>query len=327
MPSAKRERQRANREMGRQEAHAARRSARRKRSATFTTVLVGGLVAVALLLAFLVSRGDDDDVVETESSLTTAAAATTALDTTATARTIGDAAVDGITCDDVVPTAPDPRPTFSAAPEQTIDTTHTYVATLDTSCGAIEITLDVADAPITSNNFVTLARAGFYTATIFHRAVPDFVIQGGDPEGTGAGGPGYEFADENITEPYQQGSVAMANSGPNTNGSQFFICTGTQANCGLTQAYNNFGSVTKGLEVARKIEAFSASDGPPSRTIFLKSVTITETDASGTVVPEPTTTTTAAATTTPATTAAGDTTATTIASTTTTSAATTTTAG
>jgi cyclophilin family peptidyl-prolyl cis-trans isomerase len=215
--------------------------------------------------------------------------------------------VDGITCDTDTPTPPDPRPTFTAAPALTIDATHTYVATVTTSCGAFDITLDAKNAPNTTNNFVFLARAGFYDALTFHRAVPDFVIQGGDPDGNGSGGPGYEFADENITQPYQQGSVAMANSGPNTNGSQFFVCTGTQPNCGLTQAYNNFGMVTKGLEVARKIEAFSAADGPPDRPLYIKTVTITETDASGAVVPEPTTTTTAAAGDS-STTAAGDTT-------------------
>jgi cyclophilin family peptidyl-prolyl cis-trans isomerase len=316
MPSAKRERQRANRDLGREQAAQARRTARRKRSATFTSVLVVGLLAVALLLAFLVSRGDDDD--------DTVATDTSAATTVVTARATGDAAVDAITCDDEVPTGPSPRPTFSAAPPQTIDSTHTYVATFATSCGSFQATLDAVDAPITSNNFVFLARAGFYDGLTFHRAVPDFVIQGGDPDGNGGGGPGYEFADENIDEPYQQGSLAMANSGPNTNGSQFFVCTGTQANCGLTQAYNNFGMVTQGLEVARKLEAFSSADGPPNRPLYIKSVTITETDAGGTVVPEPTTTTAATSDTTAAT---GDTTATTTAATTATSAAATTTTG
>jgi cyclophilin family peptidyl-prolyl cis-trans isomerase len=301
MPSAKRERQRANREMGREQAAQARRTAKRKRSATFTTIVVGGLIALALLLAFLVSRGDDDEgTVATDTTAT--ATATTAANTTGTARTTGDAAVDAITCDEEVPTGPSPRPTFSAAPEQTIDATHTYVATMTTSCGAFEITLDVADAPITSNNFVFLARAGFYDGLTFHRVIQDFVIQGGDPDGTGGGGPGYEFADENIDEPYQQGSLAMANSGPNTNGSQFFVCTGTQSNCGLTQSYNNFGLVTKGLEVARKLEAFAVGESP-TRTLYIKSVTITETDASGAVVPEATTTTAGATDTTAADTA------------------------
>ncbi len=320
MPSAKRERQRANREMGREQAAQARRSARRKRSATLTTVLVVGLVAAALLLAFLVSRGGDDDTVVTETS------STTATTTAGTARTVGDAAVDSITCDSDTPTPPDPRPSFPAAPALTIDATHTYVATLATSCGSFDITLDAKDAPNTTNNFVFLARSGFYDALTFHRAVPDFVIQGGDPDGDGSGGPGYEFADENITQPYQQGSVAMANSGPDTNGSQFFVCTGTQPNCGLTQDYNNFGMVTKGLEVARKIEAFSSGDGPPDRPLYIKTVTITETDASGTVVPEPTTTTTAPAAET-STTAAGATTTAASGATTTSAAATTTSAG
>jgi cyclophilin family peptidyl-prolyl cis-trans isomerase len=317
MPSAKRERQRANRELAREQAAQARRSARRKRSATLTSVLVVGLIAAALLLAYLVSRGGDDDTVATDTS-TSAGVTTTALNTAATARTVGDPAVDGITCDDDVPTPPAERPSFSDPPAQTIDVTHTYVATLTTSCGAFDITLDAKNAPITTNNFVFLARAGFYDATTFHRVFQDFVMQGGDPSASGTGGPGYEFADENITAPYRQGSVAMANSGANTNGSQFFVCTGTQANCGLEQKYSNFGMVTQGLDVARKIEAFAVGQAP-TRTIYLKTVTIKETDASGAVVPEPTTTTTAGATTASA--AAGSTTASTSTGATATSAA------
>jgi cyclophilin family peptidyl-prolyl cis-trans isomerase len=272
---------------------------RRKRSAKWTGLLVGGLVALAVLLAFLVSRGDDDgDGVSTDSSTSTSAAGTPTSAqaiTDGTARTIGDPAVDDITCNDTIPEPNPARPTFTAAPELTIDATHTYVATLTTSCGDIEITLDAANAPNTVNSFVFLIRQGFYDGLTFHRTVPDFVIQSGDPEGTGGGGPGYEFADENTDAPYSQGSLAMANSGPNTNGSQFFICTGTQPNCGLDQAYNNFGTVSAGLEVARKIEAFGAADGPPSRTIFILSASVTETDADGEVVPEPTTTTAAGA--------------------------------
>jgi cyclophilin family peptidyl-prolyl cis-trans isomerase len=298
MPSSKRERQRANREMGREQAAQARRAAKRKRSATYTTVLVVGLVAVALLLAFLVSRGgDDDDTVATDTTAASAAPAVTAAPS-------GDPAVDAIQCDDEVPTGPSPRPTFTEAPEQTIDATHSYVATMTTSCGSFDITLDVADAPITTNNFVALARAGFYDGLTFHRVITDFVVQGGDPDGTGSGGPGYEFADENIDEPYQRGSVAMANSGVDTNGSQFFLCTGSKDNCGLEQKYNNFGLITSGLEVARKLEAFGSAGGTPTRPLYIKSVTITETDASGAVVPGSTATTAAgAADTTAATTA------------------------
>jgi cyclophilin family peptidyl-prolyl cis-trans isomerase len=131
---------------------------------------------------------------------------------------------------------------------------------------------------------VFLARAGFYDGTTFHRAVPDFVIQGGDPTASGTGGPGYVFDDENTAEPYVEGSVAMANAGPGTNGSQFFICTGTRPNCGLTQSFSNFGRVTHGLEAARRIEAWSVEDGPPERPIYLFLVTIVETDENGTVI-------------------------------------------
>ena len=113
---------------------------------------------------------------------------------------------------------------WSAPPAMTIDPKATYTADMTTSEGDIQIRLDPAAAPKTVNNFVFLAREGFYDGLTFHRVIPDFVIQGGDPEGTGSGGPGYSFEDELPDEgQYEVGSVAMANAGPNTNGSQFFI--------------------------------------------------------------------------------------------------------
>ena len=125
--------------------------------------------------------------------------------------------------------APNPKPdpkSYPAPPPQTIDTSHAYTATLATSCGDIVIALDPAEAPVTVNNFVFLARQGFYDGLTFHRVVAGFVIQGGDPTGTGSGDAGYAFDDELPKDGYPTGSVAMANSGPNTNGSQFFIVTG-----------------------------------------------------------------------------------------------------
>ena len=113
----------------------------------------------------------------------------------------------------------------SSPPEMQIDTTGTiYEVTLDTPRGAIVMDLDPRLAPITVNHFVSQARSGFYDGLTFHRVVPGFVIQGGDPEGTGRGGPGYRFADEPVKGEYTLGAVAMANAGPDTNGSQFFIC-------------------------------------------------------------------------------------------------------
>ena len=113
---------------------------------------------------------------------------------------------------------------MASAPAMNINQDATYRVTLGTSKGEIVMELDPKLAPITVNNFVNLARDGYYTGLTFHRVVPDFVIQGGCPEGTGTGGPGYRFDDEPVTGEYVLGAVAMANAGPNTNGSQFFIC-------------------------------------------------------------------------------------------------------
>ena len=114
---------------------------------------------------------------------------------------------------------------YASPPAMSIDPNKSYTATFDTSRGKIVVDLFTRDAPSTVNNFVFLARDGFYNGTKFHRVIPDFMIQGGDPEGTGRGGPGYKFADEVKNNPrkHQRGSLSMANAGPNTNGSQFFI--------------------------------------------------------------------------------------------------------
>jgi cyclophilin family peptidyl-prolyl cis-trans isomerase len=137
-------------------------------------------------------------------------------------------------------------------PEQVIHSGRRYVATLDTGRGEIEMTLDPSRAPKTVNNFVFLAREGFYDGLTFHRVVDGFVVQGGDPEGTGSGGPGYRFEDEPVQGEYIAGSVAMANAGPNTNGSQFFIST-VDNRGRLTKSYNLFGQVTRGMEVVTSI--------------------------------------------------------------------------
>lgn len=187
----------------------------------------------------------------------------------------------GATC---VSRAPDPAPdpkTYSDPPEVTIDTAAAYRATLTTSCGTIVIALDAAAAPVTVNNFVFLAREGFFDGLTFHRVVTGFVIQGGDPEGSGRGGPGYEIPDELPTDGYAPGDVAMANAGPDTAGSQFFIVTGDASS--LPNAYAKLGRVVKGLDVARTIEGFAdptADPGDPAAqtptsTIYIDKVTIT----------------------------------------------------
>ena len=163
---------------------------------------------------------------------------------------------------------------YPAPPSLDIDLAKTYSATLDTNHGEISISLFAEDAPQTVNNFVFLAREGFYDGVIFHRVVPGFVIQGGDPTGTGRGGPGYEFRDElDKPRPYSRGTVAMANSGPNTNGSQFFICL---ADVGLPHSYTIFGEVTDGMDAVDAIAGLSLRGEKPKDDAVIRSVTISE---------------------------------------------------
>jgi cyclophilin family peptidyl-prolyl cis-trans isomerase len=169
---------------------------------------------------------------------------------------------DGRTCSAREPAEPATRPRFNAPPPMTIDRTATYRATLATSCGTIVIRLDPEEAPLTVNNFVFLSRRRFYDGLRFHRVVRGFIVQTGDPEGNGRGGPGYTFADELPSDGYRPGAVAMANAGPDTNGSQFFIVTGDAS--GLPDAYSTFGQVTRGLDVARAIEGFADPRANPA---------------------------------------------------------------
>jgi cyclophilin family peptidyl-prolyl cis-trans isomerase len=134
-----------------------------------------------------------------------------------------------------------------------IDLDTIYQVVITTDRGEITMELDPKLAPNTVNNFVVQARSGFYDGLTFHRVVPQFVIQGGDPEGTGRGGPGYRFDDEPVRGDYTQGAVAMANAGPNTNGSQFFICI-DDCRQKLAPSYNLFGYVTDGIDVARSTQ-------------------------------------------------------------------------
>jgi peptidyl-prolyl cis-trans isomerase B (cyclophilin B) len=143
--------------------------------------------------------------------------------------------------------------TYAAAPELSINTAHHYLVTMKTTRGTITLCLDPALAPITVNNFVFLARNQFYDGLKFHRVVANFVIQGGDPLGTGSGGPGYKFKDEPVRSEYIAGALAMANSGANTNGSQFFICT-VDDRSQLGKLYNLFGFVQSGMDVVTKVQ-------------------------------------------------------------------------
>jgi peptidyl-prolyl cis-trans isomerase B (cyclophilin B) len=143
---------------------------------------------------------------------------------------------------------------YSTPPTMTVDTEKNYTATFDTSRGRITCDLFVKDAPVTVNNFVFLAREGFYDGTVFHRVIKDFMVQGGDPTATGSGGPGYKFADEVKNNPkrHKVGSLSMANAGPNTNGSQFFI-THIATNW-LDGKHTVFGQVISGQDVVDAVQ-------------------------------------------------------------------------
>jgi cyclophilin family peptidyl-prolyl cis-trans isomerase len=155
---------------------------------------------------------------------------------------------------------------WTTPPAMQIDLTKKYSATFETSLGTFKVELFTSESPKTVNNFVFLAKQGFYDGTIFHRIIKAFMIQGGDPLGNGSGGPGYKFADELPTKhSYDPGIMAMANSGPNTNGSQFFICTGADAKFLDTQPnYTQFGRVSEGMDIVQKIAAVPVAYSPMS---------------------------------------------------------------
>ena len=163
---------------------------------------------------------------------------------------------------------------YSSPPPLTIDASKKYTAKISTSAGDMTAELFVKDAPRTVNNFVFLARDGFYEGVIFHRVISGFMIQGGDPTGTGSGGPGYKFEDEPVNKRYDRGTLAMANAGPNTNGSQFFVM---HANYGLPPNYTIFGKLTAGEEVVDKIASASkGANDRPHEPVTINSVEITE---------------------------------------------------
>lgn len=171
------------------------------------------------------------------------------------------------------------RTRFSGPPPNCIDQSRSYRATVETDAGRFVIALDAAKAPRTVNNFVVLARYHFYDDVPFHRVIPGFVVQGGDGQrGDGTGGPGYSIPDElPAAGAYQLGSLAMANRGPNTGGSQFFVITGPQG-VGLPPQYPLFGTVVEGFdEVVKKIEADGSPQGKPNVLHRMRTVTITET--------------------------------------------------
>ena len=173
----------------------------------------------------------------------------------------------------------DVKKTYSEAPAMQIDANKSYTATIETTHGQMVVELYPDDAPLTVNNFVFLAREGFYTDVKVHRIIKGFVIQTGDPTGTGTGGPGYTFPDEPITRDYLVGTLAMANRGPDTNGSQFFIVL---AEGRLSKDYTIFGQVTDGLDTLREIENLPVEESAggetskPTDDVRVNSITINE---------------------------------------------------
>jgi peptidyl-prolyl cis-trans isomerase B (cyclophilin B) len=189
----------------------------------------------------------------------------------------GDPTTTATECADV--DAPDARePGSNQAPTEELDASKTYTLTFDTSCGSFTVTLDPELAPKTAASLVALTNAGYFDNTIFHRVVPGFVIQGGDPTQTGGGGPGYSTVDAPPSDAtYPPGTMAMAKTqleASGTSGSQFFVVTGDGG--GLTPDYAILGEVTEGMDTVLRIDALGAGDGPPSQPVVVNTVTVGE---------------------------------------------------
>ena len=233
---SKRERQRLNREARREYEESL---AKRRRAFRTVRALILVAVPVVAIGAFLSLSGDDK-------------------------KTKNPALAAGCR---VVKKAPPPKDVTFEQADLTIDPAKTYDATIETSCGSFTIRLADDEAPVTVNSFVFLANQGFYDNLTFHRVVKDFVAQGGDPQNNGTGGPGYVLPDEPPAEGYQQGSVAMANAGPGTSGSGFFIVTTEQGAANLggpPYLYSIVGQVTDGFETIKRINKLGSTEADPA---------------------------------------------------------------
>jgi cyclophilin family peptidyl-prolyl cis-trans isomerase len=285
MPTDKRQRKRG----GRQARQLAEQRARRRQQARRNRVIAATFVIVALIVGLSVAftGGKDATNVATTGTTTTS---TTAQVTASGARVaalppvpVGESIKGDTPCPNADGTSPRTI-VFEKPPKLCVNVAKTYSAEMLTTKGLLVISLDVKAATKTVNNFVVLARYHFYDGISFHRIVPGFVIQGGDPKQTGQGGPGYAFEDE-LPKPgsYKIGSVAMAKTQqPNTNGSQFFIISG-DAGVGLAPNYSLFGQVTQGLDVVKAIDAVGTPESPtdpnggrPTEAVTIKSITIKE---------------------------------------------------
>jgi cyclophilin family peptidyl-prolyl cis-trans isomerase len=276
VPSDKRARQRAARE-ARLAAEAQRHKRRKQiRNGIIGVVLVGVIVGIV----FLVSGGSNNSASQSKGSTTTTTVAGKGADAKLQAQANEVAVKAG--CPASTKTTVNTQK-YPSAPAMAIDTSKTYTATVVTTAGTFDIALDAKAAPVTVNNFVFLANKGYYHCVIFHRVIPQFMDQTGDPTGTGEGGPGYTIKDENpakaasASDQYPLGSVAMANTGqPNSGGSQFFVIAGPQGES-LPNTYALFGSVTSGMNVVDTInQQGSAAGVPPDVTQRIISVTIHE---------------------------------------------------
>jgi cyclophilin family peptidyl-prolyl cis-trans isomerase len=279
----KRQRQKAGRDAKKA---AAERAKKRKRLIRGGIVVVIGL-AIIIGISLAVTSGGNSPKASTTSTTAKKSTSTTATSTTATttapkasAQATANKAAVAAGCPSS-PTAKLTKPSWTTAPPMTIDTSKTYTATINTDLGSFDVKLNAAGTPATVNNFVFLANQKYFNCVTFHRVIPQFMDQTGDPTGTGRGTPGYSFADElpaKASPQYPLGSVAMANSGPNTNGSQFFIVAGPQGES-LAPSYSLFGQVTSGMSVVNAINADgnpspSASGVPPKVIHRILSVTI-----------------------------------------------------
>jgi len=285
MGTAKRERKKMNREMGRQ----AQEVAAKRQKTTKTTVRIVGAIVIILALFFGIAFLTNDDSTDNASPVTTsveAFASTTVATGDATTVPSDTAApadfVYGTTECPPVDGASTQTQDFDDSFALCIDPAKTYTAVVKTNMGTYSAVLDATKAPGAVNNFVSLARNKYFDGTTCHRAIPGFMVQCGDPTATGSGGPGYKFADEfPAAGEYKIGSLAMANSGPNTNGSQFFVITGDQG-VSLPPNYTLFGQVTDGLDsTVAALDAAGNDDPssngvPPLTEITIESITITE---------------------------------------------------
>jgi cyclophilin family peptidyl-prolyl cis-trans isomerase len=276
----KRARQKSNRTQRQiQEAQAAKASAVKRNAVRWGVALVAAFAAVVLIAwiggAF---SGDDEPGLATTDSIAPTLPPVVTSPASAPATT---AATSSVECPPTDGSAEQVRE-FPEAPPMCIDSAKSYTAEIVTNKGTLTVDLFADRAPLTVNNFVTLARYKYFDGIDCHRIIPGFMAQCGDPTGSGSGGPGYQFADE-LPQPgeYQIGSLAMANSGPGTNGSQFFVITG-DAGVSLQPNYSLFGQVTGGLDdTVPALDAAgnpdpTANGVPPAEQVTIESVTITE---------------------------------------------------